>query len=500
MANFVHLQVKSEYSFLTSTCRIDALVARAKSLGYETLALTDRNVMYGVKKFIDACHNEGIKPIIGLELDVVSNELEGDVLVYAKNAKGYQTLLSLSTVATSNDERINVEQLAQIQTDDVIFIFPEQTHPIAKLINLEQYERASKELRQWQHVLPNDNYWCGLLPSTHTDFHEHNAWVTFLTEQNLTPIALANVTMLNQGDDWVKQCLHAIRDDVPVAEVNQFEWRAESHLLSEEEAMATWQNDFERRALHETLNVANLVDVSLESLTTTLPSVSDEEETTHLQQLVRKGAAVRFPELTTEVKERLAKEMQTIKNMGFSNYFLIVWDYMRYARKQGMLTGPGRGSAAGSLVAYCLFITDVNPLEYGLLFERFLNPERKSLPDIDLDFPDDRRDEMFHYLAKRYGSEHVAQIITFGTFGVRSSLRETAKVQGIRDALLQRVLKFIPSTAGELNTVIKKTSELQRLYKENDEVHEWFNRALAIEGLPRHTSLHAAGIVLSNGR
>ncbi|EZH66741.1 hypothetical protein DH09_02015 [Bacillaceae bacterium JMAK1] len=497
MANFVHLQVKSEYSFLTSTCRIDALVARAKSLGYETLALTDRNVMYGVKKFIDACHNGGIKPIIGLELDVVSNQVEGNVLVYAKNAQGYQTLLSFSTFAASSDGRIDVQQLAQFQTDDVIFIFPEQTHPIAKLISLEQHERATEELQRWRHVLPNHNYWCGLLPSTHTDLHEHNAWVTFLAEQNLTPVALANVTMLNQGDDWIKQCLHAIRDDVPVTEVNRFEWRAESHLLSEEEATATWQNEFERRALYETVNVADLLHVSLEPLTTTLPSVSDEEETTQLQQLVRKGASVRFPELTNAVKERLAKEMQTIKKMGFSNYFLIVWDYMRFARKQEMLTGPARGSAAGSLVAYCLFITDVNPLEYGLLFERFLNPERKSLPDIDLDFPDDRRDEMFHYLAKRYGSEHVAQIITFGTFGVRSSLRETAKVQGIRDALLQRVLKFVPSAAGELKTVIKDTSELQRLFKENEEVREWFNRALAIEGLPRHTSLHAAGIVLS---
>ncbi|GAK02928.1 DNA polymerase III alpha subunit [Geomicrobium sp. JCM 19037] len=496
MSSYVHLQVKSEYTLLSSTCRIEELVKQA-AVDYDALALTDLNVMHGARKFYDACLRYGIQPIIGLEAEMICHETKGTVLLYAMDNRGYEDLLKVSSYLMSKATPLTAKQLLDMTGNRVIIVLPEASHPIASHIEAGDDEAANRSLSFWREHVHSDRLFAGVLPDTQASLHHHEQWRQLMKGHDVPLAATGNVTMLTREDERVKQLLTAVKTDRPIHDVNRYEWRDESYLFDPSEVNRRWPSDEE--ALHNVRHIQRSCDVQLDQIKTSLPVYRSGPDTVEftLRNLVMTGAKKRYSEVTASVQERINKELHVIESMNYEDYFLIVWDFMDYARQKGILTGPGRGSAAGSIVAYCLFITDVDPIAYDLLFERFLNPERVSLPDIDIDFPDHRRDEVMRYVMSRYSEERTAQIVTFGTFGKRAALRDAAKALGVREALLERMLKFLPQQAQHLRAAREESKDLSALLEENEEAHSLYEFASAIEGLPRHTSLHAAGVVLS---
>ncbi|SDI77865.1 DNA polymerase III subunit alpha [Natribacillus halophilus] len=499
MDSFVHLQVRSEYSLLTSTCRIDDLVDRAADLGYDTLALTDRNVMYGIHKFYQRCRQREIKPLLGLELDLFfADGTNGTLLLQAMNLKGYQQLMALSTQAQTRSSPGVDADFFYRHCSDLVVIIPEKTSHIAQFVQKEDKEAAREAMRDLQEKIGADRLYAGSFPPHVPESEAHHAWVAFAEEMKIKRVACGNVAFLHENDEKWRRCLEAIRSDRPIENVSPLEWRDEHPLFTPSVAKAAWELD--KEALAHTVEVRDRCSVNLEQLQTTLPAYEDENESAHnkLRRICWQGANERYTEVDERVAERLEHELAVIERIAFADYFLIVWDFMSYARNAGILTGPGRGSAAGSLVAYCLYITDVDPLAYGLLFERFLNEERVSLPDIDIDFPDHRREEVISYVRETYGNRHVAQIITFGTFGARAALRDAGKALGTPQSFIEQAIRALPqSGALPLKTSRTRDEKLAGWLKENERAETLFQYAEAIEGLPRHTSLHAAGVVLS---
>ncbi|QQK81109.1 DNA polymerase III subunit alpha [Salicibibacter cibi] len=486
--SFVHLQVRSEYTLLESTCRIEALVDRAASLGYSALALTDRNVMYGAHKFYKRCKERKIKPLFGLELDVDFEEkAKKTLLLIAVNLTGYQQLMVLSAETQSQSEPGVHAEFFYRHCSDLIVILPEET-------DREHTREIAYALKE---KVGSDRLYAGCLPAPLPEREERQDWIAFADAMKLDRVACGNVSFLTEEDRKWRRCLEAIRSNRPLEDVSPLEWREEHVLFPASYAEQAWAHD--KIAMENAVAIADRCSVEPDQLQTMLPSpdLGEERPRDALRRICFQGANERYGRLDDRVLERLEHELAVIEKIAFEDYFLIVWDFMAYARDAGILTGPGRGSAAGSIVAYCLYITDVDPLAYELLFERFLNEARVSLPDIDIDFPDHRREEMIAYVRNKYGTAHVGQIITFGTFGPRAALRDTGKALGSPQALIERVIRSLPSAHATLKTARKGDDKLSDLLKENKEANTLFQYAEAIEGLPRHTSLHAAGVVLS---
>ncbi|AXF55946.1 DNA polymerase III subunit alpha [Salicibibacter kimchii] len=494
MDSFVHLQVRSEYTLLESTCRIDTLVDRAASLGYSALALTDRNVMYGAHKFYKRCKERKIKPLFGLELDVeVEEKAKGTLLLIAVNLTGYQQLMALSAQSQSRSETWVQADFFYRHSSHLIVILPEERNPVASL----DREHAREVIQAMRERIGPDRLYVGCLPAHLPESEERASWIAFADAMKMKRVACGNVSFLSEEDKKWRRCLEAIRSNRPLEDVSPLEWREEHVLFSASYAEQAWAHD--DRAMTNTVAIADRCSVEPDQLQTTLPSPDHREERSRdaLRKICFQGANERYGRLDKQVVERLEHELAVIEKIAFEDYFLIVWDFMAYARNAGVLTGPGRGSAAGSIVAYCLYITDVDPLAYGLLFERFLNEARVSLPDIDIDFPDHRREEVIAYVRNKYGAAHVGQIITFGTFGPRAALRDAGKALGTPQALIERLIRALPSSVATLTAARTSDPKLLELLKENEQANTLFQYAEAIEGLPRHTSLHAAGVVLS---
>ncbi|QQK77294.1 DNA polymerase III subunit alpha [Salicibibacter cibarius] len=483
MDSFVHLQVRSEYTLLESTCRIEPLVDRAASLGYSALALTDRNVMYGAHKFYNLCKERKIKPLFGLELDVHFEEkTKGTLLLIAVNLTGYQQLMALSAEAQSQSEPGVYADFFYRHCSDLIVILPEETdraHARGIVLDLKG-------------KIGPDHLYAGCLPAPLPEREERQDWIAFADAMKMNRVACGNVSFLTEEDKKWRRCLEAIRSNRPLEDVSPLEWREEHVLFSVSYAEQAWAHD--GGAMANAVAIAERCSVEPDQLQTKLPSPDHRGE---LRRICFQGANERYGRLNDRVVERLEHELAVIERQAFEDYFLIVWDFMAYARDAGVLTGPGRGSAAGSIVAYCLYITDVDPLAYGLLFERFLNEARVSLPDIDIDFPDHRREEIIAYVRNKYGTAHVGQIITFGTFGARAALRDVGKALGTPQALVERIIRTLPSANATLKIAREGDEKLSELLRENEQANTLFQYAEAIEGLPRHTSLHAAGVVLS---
>lgn len=512
LMSFVHLHVHSEYSLLRSTAKIEELVITAKELGYSSLALTDMDAMYGAIPFYKACRKHGIKPIIGVELayaptlDLPHNWTFDRIILLAKNNEGYQTICRLITMAHEKSSRfdpfITYEELAN-NHEEIIAIIPFHEGAILRSITAGKGEDALSHLSWLQTVLPADdvyleiqNHWRrwereGLLAlSTWLKEHDHPVRV----------IASNHVHFLNKNHSDAHKVIQAIRLGVLLEELPDEHSCEEYYLKSPkemEEIFSSW-----KEAYDETVRVAEKCQISFDLGQVILPRYplqSDIKAADYLRELALKGVKERYEEPSEMVYQRLDYELEVITKMHFEDYFLIVADFMKYAHEQGIITGPGRGSSAGSLVAYALKITNVDPIKYGLLFERFLNPERVSMPDIDIDFSDERRDEVIQYVKNKYGKEHVAQIITFGTLAAKAAIRDVGRVLGIDLKIIDRIAKNIPSKP---NTRLKESLEQSGFLREqiqNDEkIKELFQIAMEIEGLPRHTSIHAAGIVMSD--
>lgn len=502
--SFVHLQVYSAYSLLTSTITIEKLVTDAKSKGFSTIALTDRNVMYGAVAFYKECIKNNIKPIIGLTVDVTmtkNGEKSYPLVLLAKNNDGYQNLLKISSaVQTKSLKGIPIKWL-KAYTKGLFALTPGKEGIIETYLAADKQEEARKTAQYFSKMFePNSLYLTIQAYDPAVDDTLIKKMVVLAKEVEMELVVTNNVHYLSSDDLFAYSCLLAMKKGQQITENDDWERiRTGHHYLKTAAEMNHLFQDYPK-ALKNTVNIAEQCQVTLNLNNRFLPRFPIDETTTSdefLEKLCNEGLHMRYHTPTEEHRKRLAYELQVIKRMQFSDYFLIVWDIVKYAREQGILTGPGRGSAAGSLVAYVLFITNVDPIQHNLLFERFLNPERITMPDIDIDFPDYRRDEIIKYVVNKYGQLHVAQIITFGTLAAKAVIRDVGKVFGFSVKEIEKLSRLLPAKQMTLTEAIGHSRSLQAFIVKSNRNRLFLETACKLEGLPRHTSTHAAGVVIS---
>ncbi|GGJ96837.1 DNA polymerase III subunit alpha [Lentibacillus kapialis] len=500
--SFTHLQVRSGYSFMKSTITVEKLAEKAKELEFDALALTDEHVLYGAIPFYKACQQNGIKPIIGMNVMVTSSEEEPDYcILLAKNNHGYQNLIQLSThIQLSHHNGIDHSELVSY-SDDLICVIITADSKLGALLADDPYNRVKDYLDTRWHMFNKDDFYLGVQDHGLPEEHKINQAVKAFREVYQTKAVLVNdVRYIDQKDDAAYDCLRSMKDDKkwPLRITDRTVKERYLRSVSEMEELfgQTWP-----KVIEETAVIAANCNVKLNFDMRMLPSYPVPGYTdahTYLEKICFENVRQKYRIMTEEIYSRLTYELNVIQSMQFSDYFLIVWDFVDYAKKHDILVGPGRGSAAGSLVAYVLGITEVDPMKYGLLFERFLNPERVTMPDIDIDFSDHRRDEVIEYVRDKYGDDHVAQIITFGTFAARSVLRELFKTMDVDQQDAYFILKEIPAQArGPIATCVKESQDLQQYIKQSEKLKVLFTIAAKLEGLPRHMSTHAAGVVIS---
>ncbi|HVH96332.1 MAG TPA: DNA polymerase III subunit alpha [Bacillus sp. (in: firmicutes)] len=502
--SFIHLHVYSAFSLLTSTASVEQLVMDAKAKGYKTLALTDRNVMYGAVSFYKECLKQSIKPIMGLTVDVISEERKDEaypLVLLAKNQTGFHHLLKItSSVQTKSLKGIPIKWLKHY-SDGLFALTPGTEGEIESALQDGENEKAARVLNLYQQLFGNDSFYISL--QNHQIPIEQSLnqkLIDFANNHQVKLVATNQVFYLRKEDSFAHECLLSIKNGDKLQDQERQRLDSDQYYLKTPNEMNELFADLPN-LLENTLKIAEECNVMIELHKSKLPKFPTEMDQTPenlLEELCWKGFNERIRKPDEEAKKRLKYELSIIHKMKFSDYFLIVWDFMKFAREAGILTGPGRGSAAGSLVAYTLYITDVDPIEHQLLFERFLNPERISMPDIDIDFPDHRRDEVIQYVVKKYGQLHVAQIMTFGTLAAKASLRDVGRVFGLNTKELDQLSKMIPSKLGiTLSEALKESTSLKNFVNESSQNRQLFETALRLEGLPRHISTHAAGVVIS---
>ncbi len=474
-----HLRVRSGYSFMKSTVKLKDYLALAKEHQLDTLVLTDDCVLYGAYQFYQLAQAHQMKPVIGLSLSIQINDRDETIMVYSKNYHGYQALLSLSSAVETSEEPV-LRHTLQAYQGDIKLIVPAAV--IRRTLDKPQLE--ADDMNQFLSDWPVDTC-IGLslsdIESENLTAHERTVW-------------LSDVTYLRPSD---KEAYHYLRQ---MDKKNQNETKDEGHhFLTEGEQTSR----IPKHLLDRTRRFVADCDVVMPPKERLLPKFPLPENISphrYLTRLCEEELNNKYGD-NIEASKRMQYELSVINKMGYSDYFLIVSDFIRYARKEQIMVGPGRGSAAGSIVSYLLDITQVDPLEYDLLFERFLNPERVTMPDIDIDFSDYGRDKVIDYVKQKYGREHVAQIGTFGTFKVRSTIRELAKVFGLADDTLSYILKLLPhDPALTITRAVKESPDLFDYVKQSDELKAFFKIARVIEDLPRNLSTHAAGVVIYHDR
>lgn len=490
----VHLHIMSSFSLLNSSVRFSQLIDRAKQLGLTSLALTDENVMYGAVDFYKVCRKANIKPIIGLKLSVLNSEDDKEsssIVLLAENMQGYTNLMKLSSIVQTKSPQGVPKKWLKHYAGGLTAILSATESELA----WNEEQAALESIADYyEGIFGEQHVYLGIDRNT-KDAHERSE----ATRKRLAlPIvALSKVQYILMEDAFVYECLRAIKEGVKLESLPK---NAPHYFRNANEMVELFQDIPE--ALENSYHISQSCQVEIPFHQNALPSFPVEDGLSadeYLEERCWIGLKERLGEVDETYKERLRYELKVIKGMKFSDYFLIVWDFMYFARKEGILTGPGRGSAAGSLVAFSLYITDVDPIEHQLLFERFLNPERITMPDIDIDFQDNRRDEVIQYVAKKYGELHVAQIITFGTLAAKASWRDVSKVLNLSGKEIDMISKMIPSRPGiTLDAAYQENMQLKRAINETDERKRAFAAAKKIEGLPRHSSTHAAGVVISH--
>jgi DNA polymerase III subunit alpha len=501
---FIHLHVYSAYSLLTSPATVEELVNDAKAKGFSALALTDRNVMYGTVAFYKECLKRSIKPLLGLTVDVASEIMDNEsfpLVLLAKNNNGFQNLLKISSaVQTKSPEGIPVKWLKHYAAG-LYAITPGSKGEIETyLLNGEQ-EKACQAVELYKKLFGSSQFYLSLQDHGLAEQKALMNQIADLGKKTDTPLAATNqVHYLDKEDSFAQECLLAIKNGDKLSDDHRQKLGSEEFYLKTAHEMGEIFSDYPE-ALENTLIIAENCNVMLDFDSRHLPKypVSKGKSADELLEAqCFQGLKERYGAPGDEHVSRLKYELSVIKKMKFSDYFLIVWDFIKYAKEKGILVGPGRGSAAGSIVSYVLSITDVDPIEHNLLFERFLNPERISMPDIDIDFPDNRRDEVIEYVAAKYGELHVAQIATFGTLAAKAAVRDVGRVFGLNTKELERLSRLVPSRLGiTLRQAIKESEGLQGFIEESPKHKRIIETAIKLEGLPRHTSTHAAGVVIS---
>ncbi|MRX71744.1 DNA polymerase III subunit alpha [Bacillus lacus] len=500
---FVHLQIKSAYSLLSSSVKLQQLVERAKELNVKALALTDEHTMYGCIAFYKQCLKHQIKPIIGLTASVIYKDVSRPLVLLASSNAGYRNLVKISSILQTKSPEGLPHKWMRSYSEGLIALTPGIGGYIEeKLLNGEE-EEALEAAREYKDIFGEEHFYLSVqkIRDDETESRVNEGIKKLAGAAGVSMAATNSVHYLKKEDAFSHKCLLAIKNNEKLSEMEEDAFPVHEYYLKSPQEMAEAFED-SPDCLENTLKIADMCNVDLQLGKTRLPRYPAPEAMgadEYLERLCLEGMKQKVKELDDHYFERLTFELDVIKEMNYSDYFLIVWDFMDYARRNGILTGPGRGSAAGSLVAFSLGITQVDPIQHRLLFERFLNPERISMPDIDIDFPDNRRDEVIAYVAEKYGKLHVAQIITFGTLAARAALRDIGRVMGVSAKEAEQLAKFIPSRPGTtLEKVYSESAQLQDFLKQSESAKRIYQTAMKIEGLPRHASTHAAGVVLSD--
>lgn len=513
MTPFVHLHVHTQYSLLDGAARIDELVARAKALGQDALAVTDHGVMYGVIDFYKACRKAGVKPILGMEAYVAPRSMrdrEGaqdreyaHLILLAKDETGYRNLMLLSSEAFIHGfyykPRIDYD-LLEAHAEGLVCLSACLAGDIPQALLHGRYDDA-KRLGERLHRMFGDDFYIELQNHGLPEQQRILPGLRKLAaELGVKTVATNDVHYVAREDAEAQDVLLCIQTQRFVDEPNRMRMEAEEFFLKSGDEMAAALPD-DAGALATTREIADKCNVEIAFGVRRLPQYTapdGQDNETYLRRLCAEGMAQKLGGGDAAAQERLDYELGVITRMGFVDYYLIVWDFIHFAKTHGIVVGPGRGSGAGSLVAYCMGITDVNPLKYGLLFERFLNPERVSMPDFDVDFCYERRQEVIDYVSQKYGEGHVAQIITFGTMAARAVLRDVGRVLRVPYADVDRLAKLVPAVLNmTLSQALQLSPELRALHENDETMRKVIDLSLKLEGLPRHSSTHAAGVVIS---
>lgn len=511
---FTHLHVHTHYSLLDGLGKIDDLLEKAKSFGMTSLAITDHGTMYGVPEFYEKAIKKGIKPIIGCEFYLAPNGLESKLsrlddnrhhlILLARNNQGYKNLMQLVSIAHLEGfyykPRIDLKVLKKY-SEGLIGMTACIEGEIPSLILANKYAEAKEKALEYESILGKDNFYLEIqhLPNFDKQKIVNEGLKKLAQETGLPLVATADVHYVNPEDAEVQDILICIQTNRKVTDNNRLSMK-ENHLhLKSPQEMEEFFHDTPE-ALENTNKIAERCNVTIEFGNTQLPYFPVPKNTTpdsFLRDLCEKGLKKRFGEkISPEFRQRMDYELEIISKMGFSSYFLIVQDFVNWSKKQGIVVGPGRGSAAGSFVSYLVGITNIDPIKYELLFERFLNPDRISMPDIDMDFADHRRDEVLDYVRGVYGNDHVAQIVTFGTMAARVAIRDVGRALGVEYAYCDKLAKMVPQFK-TLKEALEISPELLKEYESNTNAQKIIKAASRLEGVARHASVHACGVVIT---
>ena len=513
--NFVHLHVHTEYSLLDGSNKIKEYVARVKELGMNSAAITDHGVMYGVIDFYREARAQGIKPILGCEVYVAPGSRfdkeagGGDdryhhLVLLAENNKGYQNLMKIVSIGFTEGfyykPRVDKEVLRKYH-EGIIATSACLAGEVQRNVLRGMYEEACKSAREYEEIFGKGNFFLELQDHGLPEQKQVNqALLRMSRELHIELVATNDIHYTYAEDVKPHDILLCLQTGKRLSDEDRMRYEGGQYFVKSPEEMAQLF-PYALQALENTQKIADRCNVEIEFGVTKLPKYDVPDGYTsweYLNKLCWDGFAKRYPEDDGHLRDQLTYELSIIQKMGYVDYFLIVWDFIKYSRDHGIAVGPGRGSAAGSLVSYTLGITNIDPARYQLLFERFLNPERVSMPDIDVDFCYERRQEVIDYVVRKYGKERVAQIVTFGTLAARGVLRDVGRVMDLPYAFVDSIAKMVPQ---ELNITLDKAlqmnPEFRNLYESNEQVKELVDMSKRLEGLPRHTSMHAAGVVIS---
>nr|UWI49910.1 DNA polymerase III subunit alpha [Clostridioides difficile] len=512
--DFAHLHVHTEYSLLDGFSRVKKLIKRAKELNMSSIAITDHGCMFGVIDFYKTAIEEGIKPIIGCEVYTAARGLrdkdpnydkyQGHLVLLAKNMEGYKNLIKI--VSTSYVEgfyykpRVDMEELRK-HCDGIIALSACLAGDVARALMNRNYEKAKKFAIDYREIFGEENFFLEIQDHSLPEQREVNSGLVKLSKETGIPLVATNdVHYVNKEDSKIHDVLMCIQMGKTVNDPNRMRFGSDEFYLKSREEMEELF-PYAPESIDNTVKIADMCNVEFDFNTIHLPKYDVPDgytPETYLRELCFNGLKERYDNPDSEILDRLNYELDVIEKMGYVEYFLIVWDFINFSKENNIIVGPGRGSAAGSIVAYTLKITDIDPIKYSLLFERFLNPERISMPDIDIDFCYERREEVIDYVKRKYGDDHVAQIITFGTMGAKAAIRDVGRVLDIGYNKVDKIAKEIPFALGmTIDKALDTNPNLKDLYDQDPETKEIINISKQIEGMLRHASTHAAGVVIS---
>ncbi len=512
--DFTHLHVHTEYSLLDGSAKIKELVARAKELGMKALAITDHGVMYGAIDFYKAAKAAGIKPIIGCEVyvapgsrfdreNVKGEERYYHLVLLAKNNQGYKNLSKIVSKGFTEGyyykPRVDMEVLSEY-SEGIIALSACLAGEVATNLRKNNYEQAKEAALKYLDIFGQENFYLEMQDHGIPEQRTVNTGIMRLSKETGIPMVATNDSHYIKAEDAeAHDVLLCIQTGKLVSDTDRMRYDGGQYYLKSAEEMERLF-PYAKEALENTNKIADMCNVDIVFGEQKVPRYDVPEgydAFSYLNKLCQEGLERRYNPVTPELQERLDYEINTIKNMGYVDYFLIVWDFIHFAKEHGIAVGPGRGSAAGSIVSYCLEITNIDPIKYSLLFERFLNPERVTMPDIDIDFCYENRQKVIDYVVEKYGKEKVVQIATFGTMAAKMCIRDVGRAMDLPYGLCDKVAKAIPNDLGmTIPKALESSKELAEMYNSDDSVTKLIDMAIKLEGLPRHSSTHAAGVVI----